>query len=244
MRQTEQFYGVGVGPGEPGLIPVAAWEAIHDCDHILVPRAKSMSLSIARRCLPESNIPEERFEEIEFTMDPQRSRMEEHYRDLATSITERLRNGKRVAYLTLGDPLSYSTYNYLLSAVRRELPDLRYRTFPGIPSYCAVAAATDRSLGEGKESVLILPCPDQPDAVRAAIEQHDVVILMKIGNRLPQILGLVKELGIESNCVLGSRVGMPEEVIFNGLEGERPPDSMGYLATMLIRKQSPKEKSS
>jgi len=66
MNESGRFFGIGVGPGEPGLIPVIAWNALKQCDIIFVPRAKTMSHSVARRCLPTNEIPDHRFREIEF----------------------------------------------------------------------------------------------------------------------------------------------------------------------------------
>ncbi len=230
------FYGIGVGPGEPGLIPVIAWETIQQCEVIFVPRARTMAYSVARRCLPPNDLPAERFREVEFAMDSDRSVLQEHYTQLAASIAMKLLAGKNVAYLTLGDPFTYSTYSYTLAALKDQLPELRYRTIPGVTSYCAVAAANDYPLGEGKERVLILPCPEEMDELRAAIESNGTVVLMKIGERLPAVIALVRDMGIEAHCAFGRRVGMPEEMLaYRELTADK---SLGYLSTMLIRKQA------
>jgi precorrin-2/cobalt-factor-2 C20-methyltransferase len=236
MSTLGKFYGIGVGPGEPGLIPVAAWEALQRCDVIFLPRAQSMDCSVARRALPANDFPPERFREIEFNMDPDRAALREHYRELAETIAAELRAGKTAAWLTLGDPLTYSTYSYALAALLDCLPGLEHRTFPGITSYSAVAAATDWPLGEGKERVLILPCPESVDELRAAIEANDAVVLMKIGARLPMVLALVREMGIDGHCAFGRRVGMPEELLCGDVRELRGENSLGYLSTMLIRK--------
>ena len=236
MNVLGKFYGIGVGPGEPGLIPVAAWEALQGCEVIFLPRAQSMDCSVARRALPPNDFPPERFREIEFNMDPDRAALREHYRELAGMIAAELRAGKSAAWLTLGDPFTYSTYSYALAALLCCLPGLEHRTFPGVTSYCAVAAAAGWPLGEGKERVLILPCPESSDELRAAIETNDVVVLMKIGARLPMALALLREMGIDSHCAFGRRVGMPEELLCADARELREENSPGYLSTMLIRK--------
>ena len=237
MNTRGKFFGIGVGPGEPGLLPVIAWEALKKCDLILVPRATSLDYSAARRALPPGEIPEDRFREIEFLMDSDRDVLRAHYARLAQTLADELNSGKNVAYLTLGDSLTYSTYIYTVHALLDCVPDLDYRTFPGITSYCALAAETDWPLGEGKESVLILPCPDEVSELRAAIERHDVVVLMKIGKRLPGVLNLLHELGIAPFCAYGHRVGMPEAVIHPDVSQLPEAGQNGYLATMLIRRQ-------
>ena len=99
-----------------------------------------------------------------------------------------------------------------------------------------MAAAADWPLGEGKERVLIFPCPESADELRAAIETNDVVVLMKIGGRLPMALALLREMGIDEHCAFGRRVGMPEELLCADARGLRAERSLGYLSTMLIRK--------
>ncbi|MBV9275438.1 MAG: precorrin-2 C(20)-methyltransferase [Verrucomicrobia bacterium] len=211
------FCGIGVGPGMPGLIPVVAWEFLQNCDLILHPRAKYADRSVARNCLPPHQIPESRFREIEFAMESDRRHLAGYYSRLADEISDEVRAGKRVAYLTIGDPLTYSTYIYLLRALRERSPGLAYRTYPGITSYCALAATTGFAIGEGKERVLILPCPNDMHELRGHVEAHDVVILMKIGDRLPAVLQLLDEMEIGDHCAFGAHVGMENEVVSIGI---------------------------
>jgi precorrin-2/cobalt-factor-2 C20-methyltransferase len=240
MENLGTFYGVGVGPGEPGLITLAAWETLQRCDVIFTPRAQSAAVSTARNCLPPHAIPDERFREIEFRMDPDREILRRHYTLLAEQIAVELCAGRNAGYLTLGDPFTYSTYGYTLAALRDCLPQLRYRTFPGITSYCALAAATDWPLGEGKERVLILPCPESMVELHRAIEENDTVVLMKIGGRLPAVLGLLRQLGIAEHCAFGRHVGMQKEFIARQAHKlESAPENHGYFVTMLIRKTPP-----
>jgi len=242
MSTLGKFYGIGVGPGEPGLIPLVAWEFLKECDLIFVPRARTMEHSVARQCLPPNAIPEERFREVEFTMSSDRSVLVEHYARLAETLAMELRAGKKVAYLTIGDPFTYSTYIYTLSALKDCLPGLSYRTYPGVTSYCALAAAAEFSLGESKERILILPCPDDMQELGRAINEHDIVVLMKIGERLPSVLGLLKEMGIAEYCAFGRHVGMNDQVVYSGLQDMESEKSLGYLSTMLIQRNPPKKR--
>jgi precorrin-2/cobalt-factor-2 C20-methyltransferase len=238
MKAAGIFFGIGVGPGERGLIPLIAWQALEKCHVIFTPRARGMEYSIARNCLPVNAIPEERFREIEFSMDSDKDRLAARYAELAETIALELLSGRDVAYLTLGDPLTYSTYIYALRALTERLPNLLHRTFPGVTSYSALAAATGFALGEGKESVLVLPCPDSAEELRSMITNHDVVILLKIGHRLPAILRLVREMDIAEHCVFGHHVGMADEKLCIPLGRMEAANANGYLSTMLIRKNA------
>jgi Precorrin-2 methylase len=118
------FFGIGVGPGEPGLIPVLAWDTLKKCHVIFVPRARTMNHSVARGCLPTDEIPQHRFREIEFAMETDRSVLSARYTEIAETIAVELRAGRDVAYLTLGDPSTYSTYTYTLSVLQDRITDL------------------------------------------------------------------------------------------------------------------------
>jgi precorrin-2/cobalt-factor-2 C20-methyltransferase len=235
------FWGLGVGPGPAGYIPLAAVEALRAADVVFAPRARTAATSVALQCLAGIDIPPQRIREVEFNMDPDRSVLSEHYAQLADTIAMELYAGRNVAYLTIGDSLTYSTYGYVLAALRDRLPGLPHRTFPGITSYAAAAAAVGWPLGEGKERTLILPCPDDAAALRRDIESHDVVVLMKVGARLPWVLDLLREMGIAQHCAFVRRIGLPDELIAADASSLCATEAMGYLATLLIRK-TPREK--
>ena len=239
MTSLGTFYGIGVGPGQPGLIPVAAWEVVQKCDAIFVPRATSQDASTAKQCLPENHIAADRFHEIEFDMSRDHSALESRYTAMAATIAELLRQGKSVAYLTLGDSMTYSTFNYALRAVRAVCPEVPWKVFPGVTSFAALAAATGQTLGEGKERVQILPCPEDMEVLSRVIGANHLVVLMKVGHRLPGVLALLQRLNLLDHSVLGSRVGMPDEALFSDLRAFMDQSPSGYLATLLIRNPEP-----
>lgn len=241
MTDVGKFFGVGVGPGPAGLIPLAAWEALKQCDLILTPRAESKDVSTARQCLAGLDIPDRKFKEVIFSMDSNRASAKKLYSNLAKEIADDLISGKSVAYLTIGDSLTYSTYSYLLAVLTELLPNLNYVTFPGITSYAAIAATFDWPLGQGKERTLILPCPDDLNDLGEEIEKHDVVVLMKIGHRLTGVIEVLRQKGIAEHCVFASRLGLPGEKLSKNISSFNADDSYGYLSTMLIRKSDTKE---
>lgn len=233
------FFGVGVGPGPAGYLPVAALEALRGADLIYAPRARGVQDSVALQCLAGTGftpVPE-KLREIEFNMDPDRSVLSEHYAQLADAIALELRAGRTVAYLTIGDSMTYSTYGYVLAALRARIPDLPQRTFPGVTSYAAAAAAMAWPLGKGKERVLILPCPESAEELRREIETHDIVVLMKVGTRLPWVLELLREMDIARHCAFARRIGLPGELLSTDVGTLVADEAMGYLATLLVRRQ-------
>ncbi len=95
-----------------------------------------------------------------------------------------LETGADACFLTLGDAFLYSTYIYLLRALRIRIPDVDVVTVPGITSFSAAAAIAEFPIGEAKKPVTIVPTADDLDEVRRAVSSGGAVILMKIGKRL------------------------------------------------------------
>jgi precorrin-2/cobalt-factor-2 C20-methyltransferase len=236
MSAIGRFTGVGVGPGSQGYMAVAALQALQVCDLIYLPQARGAEASVAEQCMAGLGLDEGKFRKVEFLMVSDRDRLKDHYAELAVAIAADIQQGRNVGYVTIGDAMTYSTYGYTLAALLELLPELEYRTYPGITSYAAAAAALDWPLGEGRERVLILPCPDDMEALRRDIDSHDIVVLMKVAQRLPAVLELLDNLGIAGNCALASRIGLPGEVLYASLAGADIDPAAGYLTTLLIRK--------
>ncbi len=234
------FYGLGVGPGPAGLLPVAALDILQQVDYIYAPRAKVAVQSVALEALRGLPFDPGKVRDIEFNMDGDDDRIAEHYAALAREIAALGQAGKSVAYLTIGDAMTYSTLGYLAAALRREAPELPQKLLPGVTSYAATAALTGFALGEGKERVLILPCPDDIATLAADIAANDIVVLMKVGKRLSAVLDVLRGLGISEHCALGHRLGLSGEVVLPSLEQVPDAQKLGYLSVLLIRKNKPR----
>jgi precorrin-2/cobalt-factor-2 C20-methyltransferase len=157
------------------------------------------------------------------------------WQESAAEVATVLRGGSDACFLTLGDPLLYSTYIYLLRALRGELPELSVVTVPGITSFCAAAALTNFTLGEGKAPVTVVPAADDLTAVREALGGGGTVVLMKIGDRLADVLDVLKEQGIIERAVLVSRAGQKGQRVVTDLRTLQPEDARaGYLSVILV----------
>jgi len=232
------LYGVGVGPGEPDLITVKGAKILAECPHVFVPKARqegeSLALSIAREHVGS----EAQIHELLFPMTTDKAELETRWTESAAVIAEVLEAGEDACFLTLGDTLLYSTYIYMLRALRRRIPDLNVVTVPGITAFSAAAALSEFPLGEAKESITIVPTADDLDEVSRAISGGGTVVLMKIGKRLDRILEILESHGTIGRSVFVSRAGLPEQRIVTDLNLLRGEDAdRGYLSVILIRGQ-------
>jgi precorrin-2/cobalt-factor-2 C20-methyltransferase len=229
------LYGIGIGPGEPDLITVKGAKLLATCPHVFAPRSRATEESLARRIAAKHIGASARVHEIVFPMTSDREDLDRHWRAAAEDVAAVLRNGEDACFLTLGDPLLYSTYIYLVRALREVLPDARVVTVPGIMALGAAAAACGFPLGEGKSPLTVVPAGDDPAAVRGALERGGTVVIMKIGRRLRTLAKLLDELGLLERSVLVSRVGLDEQRIETDMRPFLSEDSdAGYLAIILV----------
>lgn len=237
------FYGIGVGPGDPELLTVKAASVLSACPHVFVPKARtgveSVALEIARKYVRN----DAQVQELVFPMTPDQALLEQRWRESAEVIAPVLEAGKDACFLTLGDPMVYSTYIYLLRALAERLPGLKTITVPGITSFCAAAAATRFALGEGKELITIVPTSDDLTVLRRALETQGTVVLMKIGKRLREILEILDESGLIEHSVFVSRIGLERQHIETNLRKLCVEDpEAGYLSVIIIHASRRSEK--
>jgi precorrin-2/cobalt-factor-2 C20-methyltransferase len=152
-------------------------------------------------------------------------------------VVEVLRQGKDVAFLTLGDPLTFSTFIYLMRKVRSRAPEARVSVVPGITSFQAAAACAGEPLAEGEEIVSIISGAKGGERLKEVIATSDSVVLLKAYKYLPEILNEVDEAGLRESCCFISRCGLDGEVIERDFETLRRMDRPNYLSLMIIKRR-------
>ena len=229
------LYGIGVGPGEPGLITVKGAEILSGCRHVFVPKAREKAESVALRIAGKYVGPEAEVYEVLFPMTEDKHDLKRYWEASARKIAEILSRGEDACFLTLGDTLLYSTYIYLVRALREVLPDANIVTIPGINSFSAAAALTGFPLGESRKPLIVIPAADDLESVRSALEQDGTVVLMKVGKRLQEIIALLEEKGLIRKSVFAARVGMEGERIETDMTKLKEADEKtGYLSVILV----------
>jgi precorrin-2/cobalt-factor-2 C20-methyltransferase len=166
--------------------------------------------------------------------------LREHWGRAAHTVAEKLGQGLDVAFATLGDPLLYSTYNYLLKALAERDPRIQVETVPGVTSFAAAAALANLPLVERDEAMAVLPASVGVDTLKLALTEFDTVVLMKIGHRLARVRGLLQEMGLAQDAVMVSRAGLEGQVIardISQVEDERS----GYLSVVIVRRRKEDE---
>lgn len=231
MSGKGTLYGVGVGPGDPGLLTLRGAEVIRACPVVAVPVSggeRLVALEIARQAVPE--VEEKELLRLDFPMVRDRTALERSQDAAARAVTAVLDRGQDVAMLNLGDPSLYATYS---SVQRRVLAAGGYRvvTVPGVPSFCAVAARLGTSLTKPHLPLHIIP--GGYPGVEEALDLPGTKVVMKAGREGERLRGLLQNRpGVTARMV--TDCGLPTEEVRDLWEADRPG---GYFSTVIIEEE-------
>jgi precorrin-2/cobalt-factor-2 C20-methyltransferase len=228
---------VGVGPGDPDLLTVAAVRAITAASVVAYPVAllggEGMAASIAAPWLAahQRRLP------LLFPMVQEAEPRRQAWRQAADHLAAEVAAGEAVVLLCEGDVSLFATSSYVLLALRRHHPDLTVRLIPGIPAVSAAAAAGAWPLALQREGVLILPTPDRSPELEALLDQAAaagwVLALLKLGGRWAWVRPLLEHRGLLDSALFAQRVGWPDQVL--GPARALAPAESPYFSLLLIR---------
>lgn len=223
-------YGLGLGPGDPGLITRRAAQLIEAAPVIAYPRlpgADSFARSIAADLIPADAIELP----IDVPMSTERAPAQAAYDAGAEAIAAHLDAGRDVAVLCEGDPFFYGSFMYLHARLAE-----RYRVeiVPGVTSLTACAARAGVPLAARNARLTVLPGPLPEDELRIRIEGAEAVAILKVGRHLPKIAGVIDALGLTDRATYVERATLTTERVLPLAEA---PDTAPYFSMILLNKE-------
>jgi len=230
-----KFYGVGVGPGDPELITFKAVRVLKESDVICAPVSgapgEKIALSVVAHLIEGKEVAE-----LSFPMTKDICVLEQSWQRAAGRIVDMLRSGRVVAFVTLGDPALYSTYSYVVKKIAGAGP-WDVETVPGVPSFCACAAAAGVPLAEGDEKLAVVPAPVGAAELSGLLRDFENLVLLKVNRTYREIAGVLEKHGLLEKSFLASRLGLKGEFVcrldefFLDSAGQ-PPD---YLSLIVVK---------
>lgn len=224
------LYGVGVGPGDPELMTLKAVRILRTCDVVAVPASgenEQTALRIAAEYMADKPVVH-----CEMPMLRDRQKLSESHDRAADALCRLLDEGKTVAFLTLGDPAIYSTYWYVHKRVRARGYDAAF--IPGVPSFCAAAAALGAALCEGSQMLHIVPASHGETA--RGLDLPGNKILMKAGRGILEVRDALQARGQLPQAALVERCSMQDERIVRDLS--TLDDPTGYFSIILVKEDA------
>jgi precorrin-2/cobalt-factor-2 C20-methyltransferase len=227
-----RLVGIGVGPGDADLVTVRALAALRRADRVVAPATAVDAVGRAEAIVRQA-APGLRVERVPFAMAPGRADRDRAVADAARVLAGYLDAGEEVAFVTLGDPLTYSTFSAVAAAVLARRPATVVEQVPGIMAFQALAARTGTTVADERQRLVVRTALDGED-VGAELADPDVtVVLYKGGRRLPDLAKAAAAAGRLPGAVAGELLGMPGERIgaLSDLAADGPAS---YLATVIV----------
>ena len=230
------LYGVGIGPGDPQYITLRAAEVLRSADVVfnVISRnaEESVSGTVVRHFAPQGDI-----RQLVFSMSRDPAVRQAQVQANADAIRAELEAGRHCAFATLGDPMTYSTFGYVLAILRAALPGLAVEVVPGVTSFAMLAARSARVLAENGEQLRVIPSFTEQQARQLDFPPHSATVLLKTYRSRPALLErLREEKGLR--LLYGEHLTMPGEFLAEddeALNALRERDQE-YLSLLLVKR--------
>ncbi len=127
--------GVGLGPGDPELLTMAAIKALKKSKKVYVP-GKLASDLVAPYAMSEI---------LDFPMIHDKEELARLWGKNAKIIADAARDGI-ISFAVIGDPNFFSTFSHLRKTIEEKFPEIEITTIPGVSAITAQAARTNAAI--------------------------------------------------------------------------------------------------
>ncbi|MBU5308620.1 cobalt-factor II C(20)-methyltransferase [Clostridioides mangenotii] len=231
MTKKTKFYGIGTGPGDSSLVTVKAVETLKNLDILYTPESKkggdSLAYSIVKEYLPEDL----KIKSRHFPMNFNDGEKEEVWNSVADEIVSDVESGKNVGFVTLGDPMIYSTYVYVME---RLINRVEVETIPGISSFSNIASNQNFPLVMDRDALIVIPCTLEEQKIDFALKNYNSIVLMKVYKNFKQIIKKLEEFELIDHAILVSNSSQSGEVVYKDLRDVHLEEKISYFSTILI----------
>lgn len=214
------LYGIGTGPGDEDLLTVRAIKRIQESDVIFAPnnKGRNMALDTVERYIGDKKIVL-----LDFNMG---NVTDDDYKEATEIIEENIPEGGKGSFLTIGDPMIYSTFIYIMEKVDEDR--MIIEVVSGIPSFVAAAGAARMPLTIKGDDFLLC---DEPEEGKLKIA--DSIAILKTNKNKEEILEKLENNGFRYKYI--KRVSLKEELILE--DKEDILNDKNYISLILARKE-------
>ncbi|WZL71774.1 precorrin-2 C(20)-methyltransferase [Clostridiaceae bacterium 35-E11] len=232
-----KFFGLGVGPGDPELVTIKAINRLKEVDVVIAPETAAGKGSVAYDIVRTYIEDEKKVKFQIFPMTYDTKILDESWDKNMKEILALLHEGKDVAFITLGDPMVYSTYGYVMQRITSQ--GIEVETIPGIPSFCAAASRLGIPLSEANETIAIIPAAYTCEKFDEILDVADNIVLMKPSRGFKNTVEKLEQHDLIKDTVLISKCGHVEEKISYDIASLKD-EKIDYLSMLIAKKRGQK----
>jgi precorrin-2/cobalt-factor-2 C20-methyltransferase len=186
-----RLIGVGVGPGDPGLLTLNAIAALNESD-VIAHFAKAGNASNARAIAAEHFKPGVEELSLLYPVTTEIPKEDACYRDslrsfydgAAAQIAAHLDQGRTVAVIAEGDPLFYGSYMHLHVRLAPRYPT---EVVAGVTGMSGCWSAIGEPIAQGDDVFTVLPGTLPEYELERRLADADAAVVMKIGRHLAKV---------------------------------------------------------
>lgn len=228
------LYGIGVGPGDPELIPLKGLRRLQTAPVVAFPAGMGGKPGIAQQIIAEWLSPQQVQLELNFPYIQDEGVLKQAWQEAAEKVWHYLQQGLDVAFASEGDASFYSTFTYLSQTLRELHPEVEVQIVPGICSPLAAAAAIGIPLTSRAQRLAVLPALYAIEELETALNWADVVVLLKVNSVYEQVWQVLKRRGLLESSWVVERATQSQQVIYNNLD-EHPHLNLPYFSLAIVQ---------
>lgn len=235
--QPGTLYGVGVGPGDPGLITLKAARLIETADVIAYHQGSASRPSIARTIASELIRGDAIEEALIYPVTTGRSDhsggyygvMADFYASCADRLEAHLKAGRSVVVLAEGDPLFYGSFMYVYDLLSPRYPA---SVVPGVTSMSAATAAVGTGLCRHEDTLTVLPGTLGVAELARRLADTEAAVVMKLGRTFPDVVEAARQAGVLERAWYVERASSDRQRVLPLAEVD--PESVPYMSIVVV----------
>lgn len=232
-----RLYGVGVGPGDPGLITLRAAALIGSADVVAYHQGAvgrpSIARSIAADLIAATAVEEALIYPVTTgsTAHPggYYAALDEFYAECAVRLEAHLLAGRSVVVLAEGDPLFFGSFMYVHDLLRARHP---VEIVAGVTSMSAASAAVASGLCRHEDTLTVLPGTLGVPALARRLADSDAAVVMKLGRTFPDVVEAARQAGVLERAWYVERASTDRQRVLPLAEVET--DSVPYMSIVVV----------
>ena len=232
---------VGIGPGDPSLMTLAAVKAINNATIVAFPVSREGGIGMAEEIASELITTDKQRLPLFFPMVSAVEPRKQAWKEAADQLIKAVLDGEQVVFISVGDVSLFSSSSYILLYIKAHFPQCPVRLVPGVTSISAAAAIGEWPLSIQDDQLLVLPTPDNPKTLENLLEDsmsaRRVIALLKLGHRWSWVRPLLEKRDLLQGSLFAQRVGWSDQEVVQAScvdENIKP-----YFSLLLIRQSWP-----